>query len=410
MPSWPLVRYIVLGSSLLFSVVVLGLSANLITESNSDFRLPTLPETVGLVFSLFSMIGIATLLIVGFLRRGAITSMIVTEISVLSFFWILWLALAALATDWVNFAFSLGCQNYIPRHMAFCTSLTAVQGISFVVWFALMGYSMTILIMAIVAQTRGNSVWRLSMDEVNFSEKKGQALNKAAAPPPMQAGSYQYPPPNGLSLAFTVVMLGLSANQMSFEISNFLETFSISILGVTFSVVSFISLTTSLAVGLFRRNAITSMIITEIVGISVLWILWIALAALTTETVNFAFPLGCGAYLPLGMAYCNSLTAIQGISFVIWLLLMCYSMAVLIMAIVAQTRGNSVWRVSVNEVSFLERPGQGKQVATPASTPAMQMQTAPTYYASPSPYQQPPQNGQYAMSNMASPLPSAPMV
>ncbi|KAJ8516607.1 hypothetical protein ONZ45_g6100 [Pleurotus djamor] len=194
MPNWPLVRYIVLGSSLLFSVVVLGLSANLITESNNDFRLPTLPETVGLVFSLFSMIGIATLLIVGFLRRGAITSMIATEISVLSFFWILWLALAALSTDWMNFSFLLGCQNYIPRHMAFCTSLTAVQGISFVVWFALMGYSMTILIMAIVAQTRGNNVWRLSMDEVNFSEKKGQG-NKVAAP--MQAGSYQYPPPNG---------------------------------------------------------------------------------------------------------------------------------------------------------------------------------------------------------------------
>ncbi|KAL0953158.1 hypothetical protein HGRIS_004421 [Hohenbuehelia grisea] len=196
MSALSIVRIVVLSLSLFFGIAVLSLSSHLTFESTNVLFASQVPafEAVGIAVGAITIVSLPVLLIVGLLRRGAFTSMIVFELSFLGFLCVLWLANAALDTDAAAFNFPLGCASYTPFYQGLCSELSAMQGLSFVTWLLLMGYNTTLLIFVLVAASRGNKVWNLSVAEANFFQRNGgMAIEQPPKVEPVNT-AYQYPP------------------------------------------------------------------------------------------------------------------------------------------------------------------------------------------------------------------------
>jgi len=163
-----ILRMAALGSVCFCSLIVLGISAHLIF----------ITEQVGIYFAFtafavaiaaLTLIVFPMLLVIGFVRRGAVFNHVVVEIGVLGLFWVLWLATAAYSADQL-LLLPVNCDfNYIVNgFVASCHEPQAVHGFSWLNWLILTAYWPFLLIMAIVQQNRGNPVWTKSVGEVNF--------------------------------------------------------------------------------------------------------------------------------------------------------------------------------------------------------------------------------------------------
>ncbi|KDQ28887.1 hypothetical protein PLEOSDRAFT_1088921 [Pleurotus ostreatus PC15] len=173
----PLVRLVSFGVVIVFSIIVLGLCAhitNLTTNSFIPFYFTF--AAMGIATVILTWAGLGTLLIVDRLRKGAIASWIVTELSVMGFLWIFWLTTGALVSEENAFRFSPGCSN---TRGTVCGEFAATVAFSWLNWLIIFGYGGTLLVFSIIAATRGNSVWFKSVSEADFF---APAVQKAAPP------------------------------------------------------------------------------------------------------------------------------------------------------------------------------------------------------------------------------------
>jgi len=168
------------------------------------FSLPAWVK-LSLATSILSVLAIAPLLGVDFVRRGAVTSWTAVEVVVLGILSILWLATAADTTSVINSFWNtlhrLGpifqgksCTvfNRLSDELdallqaepdltstaggvdfddlaTLCHQANAIQGLSFVNWLFLMGYVGVLLTFAIIAATRGiGRVWTSSVRDTDF--------------------------------------------------------------------------------------------------------------------------------------------------------------------------------------------------------------------------------------------------
>ncbi|KAJ7464842.1 hypothetical protein B0H11DRAFT_67938 [Mycena galericulata] len=85
----------VLSTVLVFSLIVLGIAASLISTTQSTFGVTFNYASLAVATAVITIILIVPMIILEFLQPDGITSMIIFEICSLMLFWILWLATAS---------------------------------------------------------------------------------------------------------------------------------------------------------------------------------------------------------------------------------------------------------------------------------------------------------------------------
>jgi len=163
-----IVRHIIYGTTLGFSLIVLGIAANynsLVHQYESELRL--WDPAVNIIGPLLNLVGFAIatpvltfavlipVMIIEFLRRGALTSLVATELGFIGVLWVLWLACAADITSALG-GYSLGdCGRATGTLASLCSQYEALQAFSWLNWLILLSYWATILVFALVSQSRG---------------------------------------------------------------------------------------------------------------------------------------------------------------------------------------------------------------------------------------------------------------
>lgn len=158
----PLFRTIAFGSVGLFSLIVLGISAHLVS-----LRGPA-PDYVNfaLAVAILTLIFLPLLFILPIKRRGSWPSYLAVELGVLWFLWILWLASAA------HTASMTPGLNYCSGGI--CSELRAMLAFSFLNWLILMFYAVLVFVFAVIAHSRGErGVWRSTVQEHDWDHKSG---------------------------------------------------------------------------------------------------------------------------------------------------------------------------------------------------------------------------------------------
>ncbi|KAG0707551.1 hypothetical protein DFH29DRAFT_844631 [Suillus ampliporus] len=211
-----------------------------------------------------------------------------------------------------------------------------------------------------------------------------------------------------ISIVFSLIVLGLDAYFLSVTVPlQFYFTFSA--LGVATAVLTILTVPIMLIVDLIRHGAVTSMIVVELVWLSILWVLWVATAGEAANGFNLYFPRGCiyATDDPTANAYCMELQAVQAFAFLNFFIFLGYTCTLLVLSIISASRGKSVWTSSVKQSTFLA-PSSGPVQQVPLAqysgapapgytgTPVSQPQQPGTYtsYSGPpaqSPYTQPQQ-------------------
>ncbi|KAH8113295.1 hypothetical protein DFH11DRAFT_1601240 [Phellopilus nigrolimitatus] len=222
------VRLLVLFSVLTFSTIVLGLSANYISNFSS-FTVPgvvsfTIPPWIGLAVAsaVLSIIFVMPMVTIDFLRKGAVTSWVVVEVVILSILSVLWLAGAADVTagydlsyltrvglpntchgldelgtdvealeisDPVQYGY-LSAINFDQLGMM-CRSHEAVQAFAFLSWIFPMGYAITLFILAFLAQARGHpAIWTSTVRDTMFYAPETTTKDVAESNVPMTQEKY----------------------------------------------------------------------------------------------------------------------------------------------------------------------------------------------------------------------------
>jgi hypothetical protein len=189
-----IVRMVAFIVATVFSVIVLALSAHVtsLTEQ-ADIPFYLTFAAMGIATALLTIFTLPVFLIIDNVRRGAVTSMIISEIVVLSILWILWLSTAGLAANafeiFCTFSTSSGCQE-----------IQAVEAFSFLTWLGLMAYAFVLLTFTFIAAGRGHSsVWTSSVKDTNFFapsvQQQQQPMATGGMIPQMQMPTGgQYPP------------------------------------------------------------------------------------------------------------------------------------------------------------------------------------------------------------------------
>jgi len=179
----------------------------------------------------------------------------------------------------------------------------------------------------------------------------------------------------GLTTVFSIIELAVSANLISQFLYIGVTNDPASALGLAVAVISAVTLPVMLVADIIRRGAFTSMIVVEITWLFILCILWVASAGTTTSRFNLYFPVGCISIYSIDIEICHEVQAIAAFAFLNFIIFLVYASALCVMAVIAATRGQSVWLSSVREsLSPLASPvqypmTQHKQVVgTPAST------------------------------------------
>ncbi|KAF7301574.1 hypothetical protein MIND_00722900 [Mycena indigotica] len=159
LPIVPLLRLIALGVALLFAVIVLGLAAGLTATTEKYLGGYFEFAALAIATASITIVTIPVMIAFEFLQPGRVfTSKIAVEISWLFILWVLWLATAADATNAASVNFISRCGDYFSSRIeSACRQTAGVQAFSFLNWLILMAYTVFILVLAIIAQSRGHA-------------------------------------------------------------------------------------------------------------------------------------------------------------------------------------------------------------------------------------------------------------
>lgn len=161
-----------------------------------------------------------------------------------------------------------------------------------------------------------------------------------------------------LSLFFSIVVLGLAANYTQGSTVQLNIVYDFAILALLTGSLSILVLPIMLFVAATRKGAFTSKIIVELPCLFIFSVLWLVVGGLTATWSGLLYPFGCGGLLPGTASWCEQFSAIEGLSFVTWIMLLAYTATLLTYAIIAHNRGNQVWNVGVNETTFFDRQNE----------------------------------------------------
>jgi len=164
MPSnWPFTfRLVTLATTILFSVIVMSLSADLISMTAPGY---SIFSALALAISLLTILTVTLMFIIDKLRQGSIFSYAGVEIAWLTILWILWLTSGSYAAWKDNQLISEYPEEATCDFgdMRFCHEIKAVIGFSFILWILLMAYTFTLLVLTLRARGQGHPAWTTSV-------------------------------------------------------------------------------------------------------------------------------------------------------------------------------------------------------------------------------------------------------
>jgi len=186
------VRVVTFSTTILFSLIVLSLSADLISLTEPLFYYKF--SALALSTSLLTMLTVPIMFVVDMLRQGSFFSFIVVEIVWFSILWVLWLSSGSYAA-WTDgqitdaFPEESTC-NFglfaVRGAVQGCQEVKAIMAFSFLMWILLMAYTIMLLVLAIRAHERGNPAWTTGVRDgvLFYSSRKavGGAGQVQAAP------------------------------------------------------------------------------------------------------------------------------------------------------------------------------------------------------------------------------------
>ncbi|TFY80411.1 hypothetical protein EWM64_g3600 [Hericium alpestre] len=165
-------RLVVLVVALVFSVIVLGISADMVTidkDLERWYDISSIGPELGVAISVISIVSLLPMIIVDFLRRGAFTSWVIVEVSWLSVLWILWLSTGAYSAWAYGLMFVFSDCDYIANTVSqLCQEYKALEAFSFLTWIILMAYAVVLMIFAFMGQSRGNKTWTSTVRDASF--------------------------------------------------------------------------------------------------------------------------------------------------------------------------------------------------------------------------------------------------
>ncbi|KAF5337158.1 hypothetical protein D9611_002893 [Ephemerocybe angulata] len=156
----PLARTIIFGIVAFFSIIVLGISAHLVSLPGPS------PDYVNLALatSILTLIALPIIFIIPLKRRGAAPSFVAVEVVTLWLLWILWLATGATIANWLP--------GLVFCNGGVCSELRAIEAFAFLNWLMLMFYSFVLLTLAVTAHHRGRTgVWKSSVPDFDWNHK-----------------------------------------------------------------------------------------------------------------------------------------------------------------------------------------------------------------------------------------------
>ncbi|KIO30964.1 hypothetical protein M407DRAFT_144298 [Tulasnella calospora MUT 4182] len=183
------------------------------------------------------------------------------------------------------------------------------------------------------------------------------------------------------ALCFSLIVLGILANFTNITSQNgfYYQAFA---LGIATSLMTFLLVGASLIIDRLRRGAITSLVMVELAWVGLLWVLWLATAASITDLGIFT---SCGYFNSEVESTCHQYQAAQAFSFLNWLMLFGWWIALLAMSIRAASNGISgVWRTPVTE-----HPGWNKNATSPYGATTTYPTMPANNYGAPGQPQQP---------------------
>jgi hypothetical protein len=151
---------------------------------------------------------------------------------------------------------------------------------------------------------------------------------------------------------FAVIVLAMGGYLISVEVEaelGYIDYVPMAIASGTWTV---FVLPAFLIVDMTRQGAWTSMIVSELAVLSVLWMLWMTTGILTSV---FWAGSGCSDLYGVGLPFCQVSTGIEAISYLTFLLILAYVFTLLVFTLIAASRGHSVWTSSVKNTDFFAR-------------------------------------------------------
>jgi len=194
MAVMPIVRIVILSASILFSVILLGLSAHLHSWEKKWFSHPEAFPALTIATSVLNLLNASAMIVIGITRKGAVPSMIIYEIISLSILSILFLVCGALAADRFKYNWDIDCSrissilghhdSLVKQAETACHEYNAITAFAFLTFILLLGYVITLLVMSSIAAFRGRPVWFTSVKEaVFFPPNQGQMAPSGAFAP-----------------------------------------------------------------------------------------------------------------------------------------------------------------------------------------------------------------------------------
>ncbi|KAF9556630.1 hypothetical protein CPC08DRAFT_820389 [Agrocybe pediades] len=173
--TFRMIRMVVLGTSMAFAVIVLGLSAaitnfaSLVLKGLNPDYLPY--AALAIAIAALTLLTVPIMFFFSITRKGAFVNMNAIEIAWTGVLWVLWLATGSFAAS--NLASIHNCADFIaPSAVAFCRESQGVAAFGFLTWALLLAYNIFLLILVIRQQMRGTAgVWTNIVTETDFSAR-----------------------------------------------------------------------------------------------------------------------------------------------------------------------------------------------------------------------------------------------
>jgi len=196
------IRFGTFATTLLFSLIVLCISADLVSLTNAQSIYGF--SGLGLAIALITLITVGPMFLVDMYRQGSLFSYVIVEIGWLSVLWVLWLSTGGYAASSDNTIFnqfngaSCNFGDFAPDGLTrACHETQAVVAFSFLIWILLMGYTVMLLVLAIRAQERGRPAWQTGVREGTLLVTNEKTSGAMGSTPPTLHQTYppaaQYP-------------------------------------------------------------------------------------------------------------------------------------------------------------------------------------------------------------------------
>lgn len=194
----------------------------------------------------------------------------------------------------------------------------------------------------------------------------------------------------GFAIFCGIIVASLSAHITAYVEENFGVYYTFAALGIATGGITMLSLPVMLIIDFLRKGAFTSLVVVELSWLAILWVLWLATAALTADQTSAVFAT-CDFIYPILNQLCHESQSIEAFSFLAWIALMAYTILLLIVALVNASRGAPMWKSTVAASGGIApapaaaTTGQQQQPLMtgqqPLASPTMQQYQAQPIYA-----------------------------